>query len=63
MLVVQPYSPDRTTPDGDPLLAIDDRGAGAGAWVVITSDGRGTQQLVGDETTPVRWSVLGIADK
>ena len=63
MLVVQPYGPDNATPDGDPLLAIDDRGAGRGAWVVITSDGRATQQLVGDETTPVRWSVLGIADK
>lgn len=62
MLVVQPYGPDNATPDGDPLLAIDNRGAGAGTWVVITSDGRATQEMVGDPTTPVRWSVMGIAD-
>jgi ethanolamine utilization protein EutN len=62
MLVVQPYGPDNATPDGDPLLAIDNFGAGSGQLVVITSDGKSTQQLVKSETTPVRWSVMGIAD-
>jgi hypothetical protein len=30
--------------------------------VIITSDGAGTRALVKSDTTPVRWSVLGIAD-
>jgi ethanolamine utilization protein EutN len=62
MLVVQPYGPDNLTPDGDPLLAVDNLGAGAGMTVIITSDGKSTQQLVKSEKTPVRWNVMGIAD-
>ena len=62
MLVVQPFNADNVTPDGDPLLAVDNLGAGAGAMVIITSDGKSTQQLVKSEKTPVRWSVMGIAD-
>jgi ethanolamine utilization protein EutN len=62
MLVVQPYGPDNVTTDGDPLLAIDNWGAGTGSTVVITSDGKSTQQLVKSDTTPIRWSVMGIAD-
>jgi ethanolamine utilization protein EutN len=63
LLIVQPYLVDGKTPDGDPVLAIDDRGAGRGERVIITSDGAGTRALVGSDTTPVRWSVLGIADE
>ena len=62
LLVVQPYLTDEVTPDGDPLLAIDAQGAGRGDIVMISSDGRGTRELVNDETTPIRWSVLGICD-
>lgn len=62
LLVVQPLGADGTSPDGDPLLVIDHLGAGINARVHITSDGRGTRELVGSETTPVRWSVLGIND-
>ena len=62
LLVVQPYLSDGVTPDGDPLLAIDAQGAGRGDMVMISSDGRGTRELVNDETTPIRWSVLGICD-
>jgi ethanolamine utilization protein EutN len=62
LLVVQPYLADGVTPDGDPLLAIDAQGAGRGDRVMISSDGRGTRELVGDEKTPIRWSVLGICD-
>ena len=47
---------------GDPLPAIDSQGAGRGDRVMISSDGRGTRELVGDEKTPIRWSVLGICD-
>jgi ethanolamine utilization protein EutN len=63
LLVVQPLAADRKTPDGDPLLAVDSLGAGTGSLVVITSDGRGTRELLKSDTTPVRWSVLGIDDQ
>lgn len=62
LLVIQPYAADGTTPDGEPLLAIDRLGAGIGANVIVTSDGRMVRELMQDATTPVRWSVLGLAD-
>jgi ethanolamine utilization protein EutN len=62
LLVVQPYMIDGQTPDGDPQLAVDSLGAGKGERVILSSDGRGTRELLGDDTTPVRWSVLGIED-
>jgi ethanolamine utilization protein EutN len=62
LLIVQPYLADSRTPDGDPVLAVDSCGAGRGERVVITSDGAGTRALVKSDNTPVRWSVLGIAD-
>lgn len=62
LLVVQPYGPDGRTPDGDPVLAVDALGAGIGETVIITSDGKGTRELLKSETTPVRWSVIGIPD-
>lgn len=63
MLVVQPYGPDGTTPDGHPLLAVDLHGAGCGEEVVITSDGTTARQMLGSDTTPVRWTVIGIKDQ
>ena len=63
MLLVQAYGPDGSTPDGEPLLAMDQTGAGAGAEVIITSDGRATRAALGSENTPARWLVLGIRDK
>lgn len=62
LLLVQPYAPDGRTPDGDPVLAVDGLGAGIGEEVVITSDGKGTRELLQSDTTPVRWSVIGIVD-
>ena len=62
MLLVQAYGPDGTTVDGDPVLAIDKFGAGAGSEVVITSDGSAARETVGCDTTPVRWTVVGIRD-
>jgi ethanolamine utilization protein EutN len=63
LLVVQPYMLDPTTPDGDPQLAIDQLGAGVGEMVVISSDGKFVRQMLGNETTPVRWSVIGLEDE
>lgn len=63
LLVVQVLQADGRTPDGEPVLSIDHLGAGVGELVVITSDGRGTRELTKSNNTPVRWSVMGIADE
>jgi len=62
LLVVQPFGVDGRTPDGEPLIAVDALGAGRGQRVILSSDGRGTRELLKSNTTPVRWSVLGIED-
>lgn len=63
LLVVQPLLADGSTPDGDPLLAVDTLGAGRGETVMITSDGVAVQEMLADKNTPVRWSVLGLRDR
>jgi len=62
LLVVQPLAPDGRSPDGDPVLAVDRLGAGRGEIVIVSSDGRGTRDLLQSDNTPVRWSILGIRD-
>ena len=62
LLVVQPLLADGRGPDGEPVLAVDNLGAGRGERVIVTSDGRGTRELLKSQNTPVRWSVMGIAD-
>lgn len=54
LLVVLPFD------GGDPVLAIDTLGAGAGMDVVISSDGKYTSEIVGTKATPIRWSIIGI---
>jgi ethanolamine utilization protein EutN len=49
-------------PSGDPVLAIDQHGAGAGDVVMISSDGLGCRAIVRDETSPIRWFTLGLVD-
>ena len=62
LLLVQLVGSDGATPDGEPVLAVDALGAGVGETVVVTNDGQATRELVGSDTTPVRWSVIGIRD-
>ena len=62
LLVVQPLAADGRSPDGHPILAVDGLGAGRGQNVILSSDGRGTRELLGSHSTPVRWSVIGIPD-
>lgn len=62
LLIVQPLDIDGGA-DGDPLLAIDNLGAGRGSKVLISNDGRGTRARVGDNNTPLRWAVIGILDE
>lgn len=62
LLLVQPLH-ERGKPDGEPLLAIDAAGAGAGDEVLISSDGASARNLVKDRTSPVRWVVIGLCDQ
>lgn len=62
LLIVQMLQADERSPDGDPVISIDSLGAALGQKVIITSDGKGTRELMGSDNTPVRWSVLGIQD-
>ncbi|MFO0959924.1 MAG: EutN/CcmL family microcompartment protein [Isosphaeraceae bacterium] len=60
MIVVQPEMADGR-PDGEPVLAFDRLGARRGDRVILTSDGKVLQQMIGRDT-PGRWSVLGLPD-
>ena len=60
LIVVQLQGVDGR-PDGDPVLAFDRLGAGRGDRVLLTSDGRILQEMIGRDT-PGRWSVLGLPD-
>ena len=62
LLIVQPLDPAGKA-EGDPVLAIDKLGAGTGVKVLISNDGRGTREMIGDTTSPVRWSVIGLVDE
>ena len=62
LLLVMALQADGRSIEGDPVLVVDTLGAGKGAEVMITSDGIGARELLGDNTSPVRWSVLGIPD-
>jgi microcompartment protein CcmK/EutM len=62
LLIVQMLGADGRSPDGEPVITIDSLGAAPGQTVLITSDGKGTRELMGSNNTPVRWSVMGIAD-
>ncbi len=63
LLVVQLLGADGKSSDGEPVLAIDSLGAGGGDQVILTSDGKGTRELMKSNNTPVRWSVLGMRDR
>ncbi|MDO4558243.1 MAG: EutN/CcmL family microcompartment protein [Planctomycetia bacterium] len=63
LLVVQPLGPDGRTADGEPQIAVETLGAGIGDLVIISSDGKGTREMLKSGTSPVRWMVLGIVDE
>jgi ethanolamine utilization protein EutN len=62
LLICQPLG-NQMQPTGDPVLAVDKLGAGAGDKVLLTSDGQGLRALLNDDTSPVRWWTLGIVDE
>jgi ethanolamine utilization protein EutN len=48
--------------DGEPILAIDHLGAGAGDRVIMCNDGAEARAMVGAKNSPARWFVMGLAD-
>ncbi len=62
MLLVQLLMADGVSADGEPVLAVDALGAGRGERVILSSDGKATREFLKSDTTPVRWSVIGIQD-
>jgi ethanolamine utilization protein EutN len=61
LLVVQLLTLDGQA-DGEPLLAIDSLGAGAGDRVILCNDGAEARRLVGAKNSPARWFVMGLPD-
>ena len=61
LLLIQPLDV-KGAADGDPQLAIDGVGSRQGDKVMATTDGTAARELVGKENTPIRWTVIGIAD-
>lgn len=57
LLIAIPESPDLA-----PQVVIDNLGAGIGQKVLISSDGKESRLMVGDESSPARWNVMGIID-
>jgi ethanolamine utilization protein EutN len=62
LLIVQPMG-IQNQPEGTPVVAIEKLGAAVGQKVVISSDGRGVRELIGDPKSPARWFVVGIVDE
>jgi ethanolamine utilization protein EutN len=61
LLLVQPLTASAEA-EGEPILALDHLGAGAGDRVLVTNDGAGARELVGAKNSPARWFVMGLAD-
>jgi ethanolamine utilization protein EutN len=59
MLVVEPIG----AASNDPILALDELGAGPGDIIVLSSDGIYTRQMVHDDTSPARWWVMCLCDQ
>ena len=62
-MLVMALQADGRTIEGDPILVVDKLGAGRGEMVMITSDGIGAREMLGNDKSPVRWTVLGIPDR
>lgn len=61
LLIVQPLMADDAA-DGPPLIALDQWGARRGDRVMLTSDGIYARSATGHDSTPARWTVIGIVD-
>ena len=61
VLICQPINEEGEETDG-PILAIDPFGAHKHQKVILTSDGVGTRNRVGDDHSPLRYMVLSVGD-
>ena len=51
-------------PDGStPVIAVDPLGAGLHQKVLMTTDGKAAQELVGDPLSPIRNTIIGLVDE
>ena len=48
---------------GEPVVLLDDLGAGLGSQALVTTDGDLARQRLADNTTPSRMTVVGIIDR
>lgn len=62
LAIVQPLGMDDSD-EGTPVLAVESLGAAIGQRVILSSDGRGVRELIGDMKSPARWFVIGIVDE
>jgi ethanolamine utilization protein EutN len=62
LLIVQLTTMDGQA-DGEPVLAADHLGAGNGSRVIVTTDAVLVRELVGARTSPLRYTVMGLADE
>ena len=61
LLLVQPVSLDGRD-EGEPLLAVDTVGAGAGETVIVVIEGRSASQAMGKTEAPANAAITGIVD-
>jgi ethanolamine utilization protein EutN len=59
--VVQPLEPGDDSPRGEPIVAVDAVGAGAGERVIVVL-GSGARQAVDNDLCPVDATIVGIID-
>jgi microcompartment protein CcmK/EutM len=62
LIICQPIN-GAGQPEGVPQVAIDPHGAGMHQRVIISSDGLAARRIVGDESSPARWMIVGIVDE
>lgn len=61
LLIAQPID-EQGKSDGAPQVVLDNLGAAIHQRVIITSDGSEARKMVNDNSSPARWSVMGIID-
>lgn len=62
LVLCQKTNEDGTSDGSPPTVAVDTLGAGMHQRVLVTTDGEAARDLLGDERSPVRNSVLALLD-
>ncbi len=62
LIICQPLSA-AGQPEGVPQVALDAHGAGLHQRVIISSDGLAARKAVGDDSSPARWTIIGLVDE